>query len=128
MAAITIDLPFPPSTNKLWRYAKVGASFRVHNSPAYEAWIKNCDAYFYTQFSKQPQALENFTVRIVLDSRLRGRSDGDNRIKAVLDYCQRCGLIANDRGCDAGSWEWGEAEIGCRVTLEGHGLLRGERQ
>lgn len=110
-----LQLPFPPSTNAIWR-----AGFkRVYRSDTYVNWISQADAAYYHQYSrKRPQKLGNFTILIVLDATRRGRSDGDNRIKALLDFVQRVGFVADDRGCDGGSWRWGEAD-GCHITIEG---------
>lgn len=113
-----IDLPFPPSVNRIWR---VGVR-KLYSSPAYEAWKIESDVAFWQQFGgskKRPQSLGNFTISIVLDENRRGISDSDNRIKPVLDFCQRAGFVINDRGCDGGSWAWGTAPAGCRVTLTG---------
>jgi crossover junction endodeoxyribonuclease RusA len=113
---IEIDLPFPPSTNRLWRIS----GRRLVNSVQYELWKSAANAEFYVQFAKKrPQRLGKFTVSIILDQSKRGRSDGDNRLKALLDFLQRAGLVANDSGCDRGEWSWGTAPAGCRIVLEG---------
>ena len=49
-----------------------------------------------------------------------GRGDGDNRIKALLDWTQSRQLIRNDSDCQYGSWTWvdhEDAPEGCRLTL-----------
>jgi len=113
---IVIDLPFPTSVNRLWR---VGVR-SLSNSPEYKAWKREAAGMFWLQYAKtRPQKLGSFKISIVLDENRRSRSDGDNRIKAVLDFCQAAGLVGNDRNCDGGSWSWGHAPTGCRVVLTG---------
>lgn len=121
----SLDLPFPVSTNRMYRSNRS----RVHTSAEYAAWKRTADGVFYTQIRNvRPQLLGRFRISIVLGQQYRGgkggrggaaRSDGDNRIKCVLDWCQRSGLIKNDNLCDGGTWDWGEAPSGCRITLEG---------
>jgi Holliday junction resolvase RusA-like endonuclease len=113
---IILDLPFPTSTNRLWN---LGVR-RIFPSAEYTAWKANAFKMYWMQYAKKrPQMLENFRISIVLDEKRRGRSDGDNRIKAVLDFCQSARICTNDRKCDGGSWGWGEAPEGCRVILTG---------
>lgn len=50
------------------------------------------------------------------------RIDNDNRIKAVLDYCVRIGVIEDDNLHEWGQYGWvipEAAPFGCRVTLIG---------
>jgi Holliday junction resolvase RusA-like endonuclease len=51
----------------------------------------------------------------------RKRADADNRIKSVLDYATRVGLIKDDSYCEKGTFMWVSAEAapeyGCRLTL-----------
>ncbi len=113
---IVVDLPMPPSTNRLWRI--VGK--RLVTSAVYEGWRREAHGMFYQQHARnRPKPMQRFTISIVLDQRKRGISDSDNRLKAVLDFCQAAGLVTNDRGCDGGTWAWGEAPSGCRIILRG---------
>ena len=115
---ITIDLPLPVSSNRLWRSARG----HVYRSKAYLTWIKNADAVVTIQkahFQRQTARLIDswFTIDIALHGRA---SDGDNRIKAVLDYLQRIEVIKDDKFCVGGSWHWvpeANAPRGCRVTI-----------
>jgi Holliday junction resolvase RusA-like endonuclease len=126
-----IDLPFPVSTNRLWKSAHVAGRTRVYTSIEYSRWIKAADALYLTQKRRiSAQVLGNFTFHIILDHKHRkpskishgrkiGGGDGDNRMKGPLDWCERVGLIHNDRDCDAWSGTWGDAPAGCRVILTG---------
>lgn len=126
-----IDLPFPVSTNRLWKSSHVSGRTRVYTSVEYARWIKAADALYLTQKRNiAAQMLGKFEVSIILDASKRkpskilhgrkiGGGDGDNRIKCLLDWCERARLIHNDRDCDRGEWSWGDAPAGCRVILTG---------
>ena len=111
---IELSLPFPPSSNKIWRYhAK-----HVAISPEYLKWKKTAWAMFLQQFGHvRPEALDHFQIKVTLDERQRGRSDGDNRLKAVLDFVQAVKLVKNDCDCDLIICKWGVAPMGCEVVL-----------
>jgi Holliday junction resolvase RusA-like endonuclease len=50
----------------------------------------------------------------------RKNSDADNRVKAVLDFCTRVGLIEDDKLLEVGTFMWSHHDVipeGCRVTL-----------
>src|SRR6516225_11995125 len=87
---VTIDLPFPPSSNRIYRVGKGG---RVYRDRLYLIWIKNCDAMWATGVNKS--TTDRFNDWFTIDIALHGRAgcDGDNRIKPVLDYLQRIEII-----------------------------------
>jgi crossover junction endodeoxyribonuclease RusA len=114
--AVTLDLPFPPSTNRLWRHCRG----RVVLNPEYRAWIKKTDDFLIYQKVKPAKVKVSgpFVAEIVLDENERKRGgDCDNRVKAVLDYAQRVEIINNDRLAKKVSVEWGCAPHGCRLTI-----------
>jgi len=113
---ITLDLPMPPSTNRIWRSGRG----RIYRSKEYVLWCEQAD--MAVMVSKKPGPLPKmagpFEAQILLSSEHRG--DGDNRIKAALDWLQSRDIVRNDSDCRRGSWEWVDAERapkGCRVTL-----------
>lgn len=112
---ITLDMPFPTSTNRLHGHRRG----HVYRTKDYEAWLKNCDAWCLLKHQYPRQRIAGpFEIEILLDDRRRG--DGDNRIKAVLDWLQSREIIADDKNCRHGSWEWvshEQAPCGCRVTV-----------
>jgi Holliday junction resolvase RusA-like endonuclease len=135
-----IDLPFPISTNRLWRasgrscqgtsdivmrQAKGQVAFyggiRVHLSKAYTAWKREADALYMTQKQRLgAKTLGKYTIHCVFSSALRRpNQDGDNLTKCVNDWLQRVEIIHNDCLCEAGSWEWGLAPFGCIALLNG---------
>lgn len=117
---IVLDLPFPPSVNTIWRWGKGKQHGRIHRSARYLRWMKNADmAVMAAKQYPRRKISGHFAVDILL-SVTAGIGDGDNRIKATLDWLQSRDIIADDKFCIKGRWEWVEPERaprGCRVTL-----------
>ena len=112
---IILDLPFPTSTNRLHSHHRG----RVHSTAEYIAWQKSADNWclLKRQYPKQ-RITGPFEIEILLNDQYRG--DGDNRIKALLDWLQSREIIRNDSDCREGRWEWvpaDQAPAGCRVHL-----------
>jgi Holliday junction resolvase RusA-like endonuclease len=112
-----IVLPMPPSLNAIWRYGK-GRAFK---SERYRVWLRAADNEFLQHRKKWLPVAGNFRVHITLNDKRR-RGDADNRIKALLDFLQRVGLIENDKLCDGVTAEWGFAPEGARVHLTSSSL------
>ena len=111
-----LDLPMPPSTNRIWARSPGGITL----SKDYRAWKESADKFvLYTGAWRRATKIPGrFTATIVLDANDRRRTgDADNRVKAVLDWCQSRELIRNDSDLDWCEFGWGEAPHGCRVTL-----------
>jgi Holliday junction resolvase RusA-like endonuclease len=114
-----MDIPFPPSTNKLWRIS----GRRNHLSAEYQAWRKQADMAVIANGTWRNRVAmpAHFTALILLSTEHRtARTDGDNRIKACLDWAQRIGLITNDAKCDEVTARWvptHEAPHGARLVL-----------
>ena len=88
---ITLTLPVPPSSNRLWRSAKG----RTYKAPAYTDWLS--EAYGRIAAARAAdQVPYRFTVRIVMP---KTRTDLDNAIKPILDCLQRSGVVVDDRYC-----------------------------
>jgi Holliday junction resolvase RusA-like endonuclease len=113
-----LSLPFPISTNAIWRSGWRG---RVRLSDDYKQWKAAADSHFYLQKRSLGRIvkLDHFRIQLIFDDRERRNRDGDNLIKCVLDWLQRIEIVRNDCLCDGGSWEWGTAPAGCRVIIEG---------
>ena len=107
-----LALPFPPSVNAMWRYGRE----RVYKSKSYAAWIEAADAAMMTTRPKPKPVHGHFTIDLSLPATKRGRSDVDNRLKAILDWLQRVELIDNDRFCDEAAVSWADTTE-CRVTI-----------
>jgi Holliday junction resolvase RusA-like endonuclease len=93
----------------------------MYASSKYVAWKQQCDMLLMVAKFTQSNAkiTGSFEVKILLNEKT-GKGDGDNKIKAILDYCQYREIIRNDSDCRRGSWAWVEpdqAPRGCRVIL-----------
>lgn len=109
-----LDLPYPPSTNRIWRRAGT----RIIRSAKYEAWKRAANGLAMAQ-KPLPHVAGAFAATIVLSTACRrSNADADNRVKAVLDWLQSVGCIENDSKAERVTVQWGEAPEGCRVTLE----------
>lgn len=115
IGGIIIDLPTPPSTNRIWRANRAGPK-RVSKSKEYTSWLKSADALAMStgQFKGIKTIVGPFEAHIVIK---RVRGDLDNRAKGVLDWLQSRGVIADDKFCERLTLEWGDAPAGARVTL-----------
>lgn len=113
---VTLALPFPVSSNRIWRHGR-GNTFI---SKQYKAWKDAALASYLEQRKTVGSPIDgNFTYHIILDERRRKVArDGDNRGKVVLDFLQSVGLIVDDKFADAGSWSWGPVD-GCMVRVHG---------
>ncbi len=116
-----INLPFPVSTNRLWRIGSQRHGKYVHISPTYHKWKQAADALYLTQKRRLGVVkLGKFSIDIVLAADIRRASqDGDNFIKCVLDWLQRVEIVHDDCLCESGSWAWGIASEGCSVVVWG---------
>jgi crossover junction endodeoxyribonuclease RusA len=116
---VVIDLPFPPSVNRLWRSRSTDGASQVYLSPSYVKWKKAADAMALgTPFGFVPGAFE--AAINVCPPKGKVRGDLDNRIKAVLDWLQRVGVVADDKHCQRLMIEWVDAvraPHGCRVFV-----------
>lgn len=115
IGGIIIDLPTPPSVNRIWRANRAGPN-KVSISPEYRAWKKHADqtALATGQFRGLKTISGPFEARIILR---RQPGDLDNRHKGILDWLQSRGVIADDKYCEKLTLEWGDAPHGCRVTV-----------
>jgi Holliday junction resolvase RusA-like endonuclease len=120
LITITIDLPYPVSTNRIWRYGKG----RVYRSELYKEWMADADAHMLMAKLRAPTIKGMFDAHIYL-SQAGGRIDIDN-IKCLLDWAQSRRLISNDKHCarltverTAGFPETSSANapFGCRLIL-----------
>jgi Holliday junction resolvase RusA-like endonuclease len=113
-----LDLPCPPSVNALWRSNRG----RVHRSAAYDKWLAAADAAAVLagviRGRKIIAAAFEARIRVV---RSATKADIDNvGTKALFDWAQSRGFIANDKNCVRYSVEWTGADMmpnTCRLTL-----------
>lgn len=120
MIDIEIDLPLPPSVNAIWR--SVGG--KVIKSKDYRKWTAAADSICMTQTGwRNKKITGRYTVLLILnETMMRANSDGDNRLKAPLDYAKRIGLIVDDSIKYAREWhiklgDDSNAPCGARLIL-----------
>jgi Holliday junction resolvase RusA-like endonuclease len=124
MTPLVLDLPFPPSMNRIWRIArgKVGRRKpQVYLNPRYVAWKRECDAELMISrlgLRKDVPIRVPMKLTLTLDGGTKRTGDTDNRIKPVQDWLQRAGVIWDDKLIRDVRAHWGDAKRGCRVTLE----------
>lgn len=109
MPSITINLPWPPSVNRLW---KRGKGKRLYRSEEYLAWIAEAGGCWMQQRSKQK--IKHIDGHYFLDITLippdRRLRDLGNYEKVLSDFCQNSGIIKNDHLCEKLSIEWDRFE------------------
>lgn len=124
MKMITFDVSLPPSTNSIWRpIIKTFKGRRIPSlthSPAYDKWIEKATLEVMAQKSGKgwKTITGPFMPIITMGEQLKGNKDIDNyTTKAIIDLCQRTGLVENDKLNDGGGYRWGDAPLGLRVRL-----------
>jgi Holliday junction resolvase RusA-like endonuclease len=122
-AEVVLDLPYPPSVNKIWKSTAAISARRICLSPSYQEWKKAADLLLFTggRGWRAVRITGPFVAEIGLCApKGYPRGDLDNRIKAVLDYAQRIEIVSNDKHCQRLVVEWVEEDTaphGCRLTL-----------
>lgn len=108
---IVLNLPMPPSTNRLWRSTRKGIVYK-------ETKAKNwCEQAAWAVLAQRKGVTLKGNVSVMLEIEY-GEGDADNRIKAVLDMLERGGLLENDSQVVCGTWTWSNDVSGIRVTVE----------
>jgi len=98
---MTIDLLYPPSVNRLWRYGR-GRAFKTK---AYNDWLEAGEARllaFNLQSFDGPVSVEMAVGRP--DKR---RRDLDNIVKPCLDLLERVGVFEDDSQVHRLNVYWG---------------------
>ena len=109
----SIALPFPPSTNRLWRVV----DGRAICSKSYREWIEAAGAELMSQRPRKHQGPVAVSIRVGMpDGRKR---DLDNLQKACLDLLRRHGVIEDDHSeiLPDLSISIGEGFVGARVEV-----------
>jgi crossover junction endodeoxyribonuclease RusA len=108
----TIDLPLPPSVNRLWRSNRG----RVHRAPRYLSWLKAAGWELVTQ---RPERLAG-SVRVNISAGRpdRRRRDVDNLGKALLDLLTKHEVIQDDSCVVSITCGWDDDVAGGRVHVK----------
>lgn len=98
---ITLRLPFPPSTNTIWRSMRSGPlAGRVLLSKAGREYRKAVNAAVAVQNARRGAIAGRVRVFIQLHPPTRRKLDLDNRIKAVLDALTHAAVWVDDEQVD----------------------------
>lgn len=87
---VSLELPMPPSTNKIWRKARG----RVVRSDDYQAWLSEAGWRLRLQ---DPPLVAGQVLVVMSFERTDIRADVDNRIKPLLDLLVKHSVIEDDR-------------------------------
>lgn len=113
---MTLSLPFPPTTNNLFR--NVPGKGRV-KSDAYKKWL--AEAAWLVRQQRPTPILGSYSLAIVADRPDRRARDLDNLTKAVGDLLKHAGVITDDHLAKSIVLAWSDAEPkkpgGVRVTV-----------
>lgn len=104
-------LPFPPSTNRLWRIA----GKRMYRSKRYMEWIGECALAL--ELEARPEIDYPFNIEIVAGRPDKRRRDLDNLSKPILDVLQHCQVIKDDCFANRITMMWATDIEGAKVTI-----------
>lgn len=90
MTPVTFLLPYPPSTNRLWRYTSRG----VYRTSVYKSWLTQ--ASLTAQYSGLP-IVELVHAELRAAPPDKRRRDLDNLLKPVGDWLEHFGILEDDR-------------------------------
>lgn len=109
---VGLHLPFPISTNRLWRHARG----RVIRSERYRVWKQAAGAEINMQ--KVGGVRGPFRINVKLEYKVgHRRIDADNGLKCVLDILQEYGIIENDRLAIEVNVSWSSEINGTYVVI-----------
>lgn len=114
---LKIEIPFPPSMNRLWRASKGGG---VYRSPEYARW-KEQACWVIASQSRSERLRGPFKLTMLVVPPDKRHRDLDNLLKASLDALAGAGVIANDRHCRWIEARWIEDGAPCTLILENLG-------
>lgn len=110
-----IDLPTPPSVNSMFCNNSRSGRGRF-KSAKYRQWLALAATALKEQ-GIQPITYESLALTIRV-ARPTSRSDLDNRIKAIPDLLQSCGIIKDDKRIARLDVEWLPRDAQSYVVVE----------
>lgn len=116
---LVVDLPVPPSVNRIWRSRNVKGRVRVYKDPRYDRWLQEFWFYWNKNKPQNYTPIEGeFEAEILICPKYK--RDADNSAKAVLDGAQTIGIIKNDSQARKVTQELvgkDRAPSGCRLKI-----------
>ena len=117
---VTMRLPWPPSTNRLWRHK----GKKVYIDPKYKAWRKEAGWTAGGVFKVEGDLRRidwEFSASLVLSPPDKRRRDLDNVIKPIFDLLQEMQWIKDDYLCQELHVKWDrKLPVGVTVTLNAY--------
>ena len=118
MTRVTIDLPFPTSTNAIWRNRQKGS----YRSPEYIRWLGLAGQHWLTQRPRMAvkRISGAYSLSVILAPPDKRQRDLDNSLKSLNDFLVNSNIVDSDHLCSKLYVRWGdsqEAPLGCRVTI-----------
>jgi Holliday junction resolvase RusA-like endonuclease len=108
-------LPYPPSTNRLWRYSAQG---RAYLTPEAKAWKEAAAWAIKAAIMKGfSPSVGKFQLHIEAGRPDKRRRDIDNLFKITLDAVQLSGAVDNDSEAEYVGGHWVADLKGIRVTI-----------
>ena len=111
---LKVEIPFPPSMNRLWRATKGGG---VYRSPEYVKW-KEAACWAVAAQCRSGRINGPFKLTMLVVPPDKRHRDLDNLLKASLDALAGAGVIANDRHCRWIEARWVEDGAPCTLILD----------
>ena len=118
---VVIDLPIPPSTNRLWRSVRTGRGVRLYKDRKYTAWLAEVGWEWQRQKPKGFKTIEGPVRSVLIVCPKRKTRDLGNYEKAVHDAAQHFGVIKDDNNIRHFQCWFGdasEAPAGIRLIIE----------
>ncbi len=109
---IELQLPFPPSANRLWRRS----GHTIHKSKTYTDWLR--DAGWQVIAQKAGGIAGPYTLAIQAKRPDKRRRDIDNLIKPINDLLMSVGAVDDDSHCELVSARWVTTGDGITVRIE----------
>ncbi|MFC0384355.1 RusA family crossover junction endodeoxyribonuclease [Muricoccus vinaceus] len=95
-ADITLLLPEPPSTNRMWRNVVIGGAPRTLKAKPYREWL-DAAARVVAEQSHADRIEGGYRIRITAPKQ---RRDLGNNEKPINDLLQAAGVVRDDKACE----------------------------
>jgi crossover junction endodeoxyribonuclease RusA len=110
---VTVDLPYPPSTNGLYFNKASGGRAKTVR---YDLWRKEA-AWRISIERRAKKVTGPYGLTVLVGRPDNRRRDIDNLIKPISDALKHGGAIEDDSECQKLEAEWMPGIVGVRVTV-----------
>lgn len=93
---ITLSMPYPPSTNRLWRSARTNGKTKVLNSDEAKRFYSHAAVAIAEQGARGRKLAGPIEMTVTLYPRNRAKFDIDNRLKSLLDAFTKSAVWIDD--------------------------------